>query len=121
MYSERFQKFIEMWQKDFAIERTIDERSVLTVTVIRFLGIHIRQLSICRSLITVKRRFLSSAAAIPLFFGPNGQPKSSALKIIRNGLPNGSGNFNIRSWISAGGTKERFTKRRFLRTAADMT
>ena len=26
MYSERFQKFIEMWQKDFAIERTIDEK-----------------------------------------------------------------------------------------------
>ena len=26
MYSEKFQKFIEMWQKDFAIERTIDEK-----------------------------------------------------------------------------------------------
>ena len=26
MYSEKFLKFIEMWQKDFAIERTIDEK-----------------------------------------------------------------------------------------------
>lgn len=26
MYSEKFQKFIEMWQKDFAIERSIDEK-----------------------------------------------------------------------------------------------
>lgn len=26
MYSEKFLKFIEMWQKDFAIERTIDEQ-----------------------------------------------------------------------------------------------
>lgn len=26
MTSERFQKFIEMWQKDFAIERSIDEK-----------------------------------------------------------------------------------------------
>lgn len=72
MYSERFQKFIEMWQKDFAIERTIDEKVCVDREVIRFPGIHIRQLSICRSLITVKRRFLSSAAAIPLFLGRTG-------------------------------------------------
>ena len=26
MYSEKFLKFIEMWQNDFAIERTIDEK-----------------------------------------------------------------------------------------------
>ena len=26
MYSEKFTKFIEMWQKEFAIERTIDEK-----------------------------------------------------------------------------------------------
>lgn len=26
MYSEKFQKFIEMWQRDFAIERSIDEK-----------------------------------------------------------------------------------------------
>ena len=26
MYSEKFLRFIEMWQKDFAIERTIDEK-----------------------------------------------------------------------------------------------
>lgn len=26
MYSEKFQKFIEMWQKDFAFERSLDEK-----------------------------------------------------------------------------------------------
>ena len=26
MYSEKFTKFIQMWQKEFAIERTIDEK-----------------------------------------------------------------------------------------------
>ena len=26
MYSDKFLKFIEMWQKDFAIERSIDEK-----------------------------------------------------------------------------------------------
>ena len=26
MYSEKFLKFIEMWQKDFAIEKSIDEK-----------------------------------------------------------------------------------------------
>ena len=26
MYSEKFQKFIDMWRVDFAIERTIDEK-----------------------------------------------------------------------------------------------
>ena len=26
MYSEKFLKFIEMWQKEFAIERSIDEK-----------------------------------------------------------------------------------------------
>ena len=26
MYSEKFQKFIDMWQKDFSIERTLDEK-----------------------------------------------------------------------------------------------
>jgi len=29
MYSEKFQKFIDMWRKDFAIERTIDEKVCL--------------------------------------------------------------------------------------------
>lgn len=29
MYSERFAKFIEMWQKEFAIERSIDEKVCL--------------------------------------------------------------------------------------------
>ena len=29
MYSEKFLKFIEMWQKDFAIERSIDEKVCL--------------------------------------------------------------------------------------------
>ena len=26
MYSEKFQKFIEMWQKEFAMEKSIDEK-----------------------------------------------------------------------------------------------
>lgn len=29
MYSEKFQKFIEMWQKDFAMEKSIDEKLCL--------------------------------------------------------------------------------------------
>lgn len=29
MYSEKFQKFIDMWRKDFGIERTIDEKVCL--------------------------------------------------------------------------------------------
>ncbi len=29
MYSDKFQKFIEMWQKEFAIERSIDEKVCL--------------------------------------------------------------------------------------------
>lgn len=121
MYSERFQKFIEMWQKDFAIERTIDEKVCVdrdgnplpwyTYPAIEYLS----------QFDYGEKTIFEFGCGYSSLFGPNGQPKSSALKIIRNGLPNGSGNFNIRSWISAGGTKERFTKRRFLRTAADMT
>lgn len=121
MYSERFQKFIEMWQKDFAIERTIDEKVCVdrdgnplpwyTYPAIEYLS----------QFDYGEKTIFEFGCGYSSLFWAERQPKSSALKIIRNGLPNGSGNFNIRSWISAGGTKERFTKRRFLRTAADMT
>lgn len=28
MFSDKFMKFIEMWQKEYAIERSIDEKSL---------------------------------------------------------------------------------------------
>ena len=121
MFSDKFMKFIEMWQKEYAIERSIDEKVCADKDGNPFPGIRIRRLSICRSLIMAAKGFLNTAAAIRRCFGLNGRQKSSALKIIRNGLPAGARNLNVPIFPFTGVMKAKLILMRFLSRMRFMT
>lgn len=121
MFSDKFMKFIEMWQKEYAIERSIDEKVCAdkdgnpipwyTYPAIEYLS----------QFDYGGKGFLNTAAAIRRCFGLNGRQKLSALKIIRNGLPAGARNLNVPIFPFAGGMKAKLISMRFLSRMRFMT
>ena len=110
-----------MWQKEFAIERTINEKICIDRDGNPIPGIPIRQLNICRNLMLTIRMSLSSAADIPPYSGRTEPDWLPALKTIQTGLPNGRKVLTDRIWTFAGETKAKDIIMPYLKTAKNTT